>query len=61
MSFTNSFDLHSPHTENGDHYKHAKKEDPLETLACAKMNIKTSQGKMDIFPLGITSQDERNR
>lgn len=32
MSFSNGFDLHSPSPANGDHYEHAKKEDPLGAL-----------------------------
>lgn len=51
MSFSNGFDLHSPSPANGDHYEHAKNEDPLGTLPWAKKNIKISRWKMDIFHL----------
>lgn len=51
MSFSNGFDLHSPSLANGDHYEHAKKEDPLGALPWAKTNIKISRWKMDIFHL----------
>lgn len=51
MSFSNGFDLSSPSLANGDHCEHAKKEDPQGTLPWAKMNIKISQWKMDIFHL----------
>lgn len=51
MSFSNGFDLHSPSPANGDHYEHAKKEDPLGALPWAKTNIKISRWKMDIFHL----------
>lgn len=51
MSFSNGFDLHSPSTANGDHYEHAKKEDPLGALPWAKTNIKISQWKMDTLHL----------
>lgn len=53
MSFSNGFDLHSPSPANGDHYEHAKKADPLGALPWAKMNIKISRWKMDIFHLAL--------
>lgn len=61
MSFSNGFDLHSPSPANGDHYEHAKKEDPLGALPWAKTNIKISWWKMDIFHLAPATQDERER
>lgn len=51
MSFSNGFDLHSLSLANGDHYEHAKKEDPLGALPWAKTDIKISRWKMDIFHL----------
>ena len=53
MSFSNGFDLHSPSPANGDHYEHAKKENPTGALPWAKTNIKISRWKMDIFHLAL--------
>lgn len=64
MSFSNGFDLNSPSPANGDHYEHAKKEDPLGALPWAKADIKISRWKMDIFHLApphkMKGKDSKN-